>query len=92
MRFFNDKIRDLIPRARESSNRKSKLASAVLQEHRLIFEAISAGDPSKAGDATLAHLQDAARRQNLTIFDPKKTVLSKTVINNSGFQLSKNSI
>ena len=67
MCFLNDKLVHLIRRAREHSSLHPGLPLVVQQEHMAIFEAISERDPTKARDAALAHLMNAAKRLGFTV-------------------------
>jgi DNA-binding FadR family transcriptional regulator len=67
MWFLNDKLKDLIRRAREHSSQNPNLPLAVQEEHAAIFEAISSGDPVEARVKALAHLRNAANRLGLTV-------------------------
>jgi len=45
-------------------------AVLVMKEHDTIFEAIMSGDSTKAREATLTHLRNAALRAGLEIYAP----------------------
>lgn len=65
--FLNDKVRSVIRKAREKSDRQPELAKTVQGEHEKIFEAIKSRDPQKAKEASLDHLINGAKRQGLSI-------------------------
>ncbi|MBS3918480.1 MAG: FadR family transcriptional regulator [Deltaproteobacteria bacterium] len=67
MRFLNGKLRELIQKAREHSNRRPNLPQLVQQEHVAIYEAISVGNPAKAQAMVLAHLKNAAKRLGINL-------------------------
>lgn len=67
MNFLSGKIYALVQDDRNYSNHPG-LPQSVQQEHIEIFEAIKAGDPSRAKRTTLAHLKNAAKRRGLHIF------------------------
>ncbi|MFL9991828.1 FadR/GntR family transcriptional regulator [Paraburkholderia sediminicola] len=58
--------RRLIRQARSNTKtRYAQLVEAVQQEHKQIFEAISAGDADRAGSAAETHLRNSAKRLNI---------------------------
>jgi len=67
MRFLNDKLKNLIRKARDHSSLQPGLPALVQQEHVAIFEAIAEQDSKKARRAALTHLENAARRLGLDV-------------------------
>ncbi|WP_334174778.1 FadR/GntR family transcriptional regulator [Pseudoxanthobacter sp.] len=59
--FLENRVRHVIREARTNSSRKG-LTRQVQDEHRAIFEAISAGDKDAARIAAETHLKNAAQR------------------------------
>jgi len=58
--------RRLIRQARSNTkSRHADLVEAVQEEHKLIYDAIAAGDPERAAEAAESHLRNAAKRLNM---------------------------
>jgi GntR family transcriptional repressor for pyruvate dehydrogenase complex len=70
MCFLNDKLVYLIRGAREHSSHHLGLPIVAQQEHLAIFEAILDKNSTKARNASLAHLKNAAERLNLIVHYP----------------------
>jgi DNA-binding FadR family transcriptional regulator len=67
MRFLNDRLKEVIRRARDHSSYRPSLPQAVQQEHVAIFDAISSGNPARAQTKALAHLRNAAKRLGINL-------------------------
>jgi GntR family transcriptional repressor for pyruvate dehydrogenase complex len=68
VRILNDNIRTSIFVARSNTAREGRhIAELVEAEHLAIFQAISNGDPVKAREASLAHLEHTAKQLNLVL-------------------------
>jgi DNA-binding FadR family transcriptional regulator len=64
--YLEQHVRKLIREARSNTAASySDLIQAVQDEHKVIFSAIEAGDPSAAGNAAETHLRKAAERLNM---------------------------
>jgi GntR family transcriptional repressor for pyruvate dehydrogenase complex len=70
IQFLNDKIERVIHEARSHSRMSPGLPSEVQKEHEAIYQALADKNPEKARQAALAHLQNAAKRLGLIIFEP----------------------
>jgi DNA-binding FadR family transcriptional regulator len=60
--MFAAPIRSAVQVTRANEARRAELAEQVLQEHRQILAAISAGSPEQARAAAVQHMQQAANR------------------------------
>lgn len=76
LRYLNQQLRLAVSTARSNSRLQSGLTAAVHQEHVAVFEAIRAGNPERARQAAVFHLQQAARRLQLDSFFPAATQTS----------------
>lgn len=69
IQFLNDKIEQVIHEARSHSRMRPGLPADVQKEHVAIYRALAGQNPEKARKAALTHLQNAAKRLGLTIFE-----------------------
>lgn len=63
--YLEQRVRGLIRAARENTARFARLADKVQEEHRAIFDALSARDAGAAAMAAERHLRNAAERLRL---------------------------
>ncbi len=68
--FLQAKLRLLAKELRLGTMMSPERATLVLGEHRKIVDAILSRDPTKAREAVLEHLRNAAKRANLQIYAP----------------------
>ena len=69
IQFLNDKIEQVIHEARRHSRMSPGLPAEVQVEHEAIYRALADKNPEKARQAALTHLQNAAKRLGLIIFE-----------------------
>jgi len=69
IQFLNDKIERVIHEARSHSRMSPGLPAEVQKEHEAIYRALVGKNPEKARRAALTHLQNAAKRLGLIIFE-----------------------